>query len=522
MVRGRELSHDTNASAIQMAEEIFGEGVTVVGASYTGDSRSSAIYSRGDDLSPGVTPGDTGAILSTGFASSFTNSNGPANKASDTTNNTSGPNNDPDFNALAGTNTYDAAFLEIDFIPDADTLTMQFVFSSEEFPEFTNSSFQDVVGVWVNGEAAELSVSSGTVNPASINSADNGNLLLDNADSDFNTEMDGFTVTLTLKMKVNPGEVNTIKIGIADVADSSFDSNLLIAGGSLQTALIAGDDTVQLVPGTEKTIDVLGNDEGPSDSQLVITHINGQEVAAGDTVTLNSGQHVTLNGDGTFTLLGDGDVESVNFTYTVAAGNGISDTAFVTINQIPCFVRGARIRTPSGAVPVEALAVGDLVITLDEGPQPIRWIGRRPVPAQGRFAPVRIARGARRDLRVSPQHRILVRDGWAELMFGEAEILVAARDLVNDRTIRVEEGPGEVEYVHLMFDRHQVIFAEGLATESFLPGPMVMDGFEAAVREEICALFPELDPDTGAGYGPAARLSLKGYEAGALATRLAS
>ena len=68
MATGAELSYNTGASAVAMANAIFGTGVTVVGASYSGDSRASAIYSNGDALAPGVTPSDTGVILSTGQA----------------------------------------------------------------------------------------------------------------------------------------------------------------------------------------------------------------------------------------------------------------------------------------------------------------------------------------------------------------------------------------------------------------------------------------------------------------------
>ncbi len=525
MVPGQNLIYNTNASALQMANEILGEGVTVVSASYTGDNRSSAIFSGGDSIAPGVTPSDSGVILSTGRATDFTNNRGLANQNTNTSTNTSGPNNDPDFNALAGTSTFDASFMEIDFIPAGDTLTMQFVFSSEEYPEFVNSVFQDVVGVWVNGQVVQLSVGDGTVNPASINTTDNQNLFVDNTGGNFNTEMDGFTVTLTLKAQVNVGVVNTIKIGIADVGDASFDSNLLIAGGSVQTAFIARNDSVTVAPGSSKTVDVLANDTSANPvATLTITHINGQPVSAGDTITLSTGQQITLNADATFTILGGTDVETVSFSYTAVA-NGISDTAFVTINQVPCFVRGTRIETPRGEVPVEALAIGDLVNTLDDGLQPVCWIGRRRVAAEGCFAPVRIrqgALGARRDLWVSPRHRMLIRNAWAELMFGEAEVLVAAKDLVNDTSIRIEERPGEeVEYFHLLFDRHQVIRAEGIETESFLPGPQIRSMFEADVLAELVALFPELDPATGQGYGTASRPALRGFEAGILSARLA-
>jgi len=114
----------------------------------------------------------------------------------------------------------------------------------------------------------------------------------------------------------------------------------------------------------------------------------------------------------------------------------------------------------------------------------------------------------------------MVKDVLAELMFGESEVLIAAKDLVNDRSIRAVEG-GEVEYVHLMFDAHQVIYSEGLASESFLPGPQTTKSFEADIVEEITTIFPELDVSTGEGYSRAARPMLKRYEAEAMRRNVA-
>src|SRR5690606_8278207 len=172
----------------------------------------------------------------------------------------------------------------------------------------------------------------------------------------------------------------------------------------------------------------------------------------------------------------------------------------------------------SGEVPVEMLNPGDLVVTHDDGAQPVRWIGRRTVAALGDHAPVLIPAGAcgqHRTLMVSPLHRILVRTPRAELMFGAAEVLVAAKDLVDGHRIRTVPG-GEVEYVHLLFDRHQVIYSEGLATESFLPGPQTCHCFDAETLDEIRAIFPGVDPMTGAGYSAAARRTLRRFEASLL------
>ena len=514
MVNATPLPVNTGANAMLMAQEIFGNGVTVVGASYTGDNRSSGIYSNGDSVSPGVTPGDTGVILSTGRATRFTNNNGQANQSNSTSTNTSGVNNDAGFNALAGANTYDASWLDVDFIPTGDTLTMQFVFSSDEYPEYTNSVYNDAVGVWVNGVPATLSVGNGSTSVGNVNDTNNLNLYNDNTNDAFNTEMDGFTVTMTLTMTVIPGVVNSIRIGIADVADSSYDSNLLIAGGSLQTVLIANDDTVRIDAGGSKTINVLNNDVNTTGTTLTVTHINNIAVTAGDTITLPNGQTVTLNADGTFTITADLDEEVASFTYTIA--NDLdTDVGFVTVNTVPCFVAGTLIRTDRGEMPVEMLEPDDLVMTHDNGLQPLRWIGRRVVAAKGSYAPIRIAAhtfGVHRTLMVSPQHRILIQDSLSELLFGEPEVLVAAKHLLNDCTVTRQVG-GTVEYVHLLFDEHQVVFSEGLPSESFLPGPQATESFEQDTLDEILSIFPELDPRTGEGYSPAARRTLKEHEA---------
>ena len=339
--------------------------------------------------------------------------------------------------------------------------------------------------------------------------------IINNSNDDYNTEMDGFTVTMTLTIPVNPGVVNSIKIGIADVGDSSYDSNLLIAGDSLQTTLIANDDAVTMKEGTTKTVDVMANDDNTTGGTLTVTHINGVAVSVGDTVTLGTGQEITLNADGTFEIETGNDNDTARFTYEIESSTGATDVGFVTVETIPCFVSGTMIMTPDGEVPVESLTPGDMVITHDDGAQPVRWIGSRTVEAVGNFAPIKIRRdtfGGHNTLMLSPQHRILIRDALAELLFGDTEVLVSAKDLVNGKSVKRMEG-GDITYVHLLFDKHQVVFSEGLATESFLPGPQTTKAFEQDIVDEIVAIFPELDALTGQGYSPSARSTLKRFEA---------
>lgn len=498
---------------MQMANAIFGDGVTVVSASYTGARNSSAIYSNGDAVSPDATPSDTGVILSTGNVADFTQSWGDPNRSTSTSTNTTGVDNNSQFNALAGARTYDAAWMDVDFIPTGNLMTISFVFSSEEYPEYVNSIYNDVVGVWVNGSPVQVSTNTTSVN--NVNTTNSENLYVSNTNDAYNTEMDGFTVTMTLTFPVNVGALNTIRIGIADVSDSSYDSNLLIAGDSIQTVLVAVDDDITLAPDRSHSLDVLANDVNATNGTLHITHINGIAVNVGDSVTLASGEVITLNADGTLEVTTDGTEETVNFTYEVASTDGHSDVGFVTVHVVPCFVAGTLIATPGGLRAVESLQPGDMVLTKDAGPQPLRWVGRRRVEAEGSFAPIRFAKGAHgaeREVLLSPQHRVLMRDPVAELLFGEPEVLVAAKDLVDGQRVTVAEG-GHVDYVHILFDRHHIVFSNGLASESFLPGPQVLGSMEAAVQAEICALFPEIDPETGEGYSPAARRMLRSYEA---------
>ncbi|MEM1237204.1 MAG: Hint domain-containing protein [Pseudomonadota bacterium] len=520
MVQATELDYTTNASDLLMAQTIFGAGATVVGASYTGWSQSSAIYDDPTGSGDNFLPNSSGVILSTGRASDFTNSTGDANQSNFTGTDSPGTGTVQDFNDVAGQTTFDAAYLDVDFTTENDLMTMQFIFASDEFPEFTSSIYNDVLAVWVNGVFVPLSIGNGDTSINQINEDTTQNLYTDNADSAFNTEMDGFTVTMSLTFPVTPTtdpsdpQVNTVRIGVADASDSVYDTNVIIGANAIQTELIAIDD--DLTMGTEftKTFNLLGNDEVVNFG-VQVTHINGVELIPGQSVILNSGQAVLLNSDWTITVTSTAQPAEDVFTYDIIDNVGNTSTGFVTLETVPCFVAGTMILTPDGERRIEDLVPGDLVVTHDNGAQPIRWAGQRTMSASGKMAPIRIREGAlgdHRQLLVSPQHRILVRDTLSELLFGEPEVLVSAKHLVDDHSIRVEEG-GFVTYVHLLFDRHEVVFSEGLATESFLPGPQTTDCFEEEVLDEICEIFPELDPQTGSGYSPSVRRTLKSHEA---------
>lgn len=193
---------------------------------------------------------------------------------------------------------------------------------------------------------------------------------------------------------------------------------------------------------------------------------------------------------------------------------GISPAELTEDNvNLACFTPGIMIETAIGPLAIETLTVGDMIKTKDNGFQPIRWIGKTTVKGSGRFAPVKITKNTLRnqtDIWVSQQHRFLIKDWRAQLLFGMDEVLITAKSMINDHSIMIDP-TDEVTYIHLMFDAHQIIFAAGIETESFHPGQTILDSMECGVRDEIIALFPELEVDDGLSY-PTCRPVLRNFE----------
>jgi hypothetical protein len=170
---------------------------------------------------------------------------------------------------------------------------------------------------------------------------------------------------------------------------------------------------------------------------------------------------------------------------------------------IPCFARGTNILTKTGSVPVELLQVGDWVFTRDNGFKQIRWIGSATVSestllANENIRPVRIQAGALGtgvpcdDLMVSPQHRVLMKSEITARMFGALEILVAAKKLLDVDGVTRDDSCEAVEYFHILFDQHEIIYSNLAPTESLFTGKQALLAVGAEARQEILILFPEL------------------------------
>jgi hypothetical protein len=292
-------------------------------------------------------------------------------------------------------------------------------------------------------------------------------------------------------------------------------------------------DTIPDIDGADSLVGGSGDDDlilGVNDTGL---GGDGDDTFRIDPSALGGGIITVVGGEGGEST---GDVldlsalstTSITYTNTDDAAGGLSGTAtladgtiinFSEIETIICFTAGTAIRTPSGERRIENLKPGDLVLTLDNGPQRIRWIGSKTVRASGRLAPIRFSKGSignHRDLLVSPQHRILCGGYMTQLHFGESEVLAPAKSLVDEFGVTVAYG-GMVTYYHMLFDRHEIVLANGAPSESFFPGGFGLDTLTDPARDEIFQLFPELRSNIGS-YGPASRVCVKDREARVLLT----
>ncbi len=312
-----------------------------------------------------------------------------------------------------------------------------------------------------------------------------------------------------------------------DSLDGSADSlgmNIFADGGDDTISGGSGGDTIEGGTGDDAISGGAGNDiftYAAGDGHDTITDFN-----TGNTGTISDGDsgnndfidlsgfydnlaelYADLSDDNTLNQSNTTDTKGRLVDYTDNSEFGVGDalsftgasadnTSFTQENTgVVCFTSGTAIRTPRGDILIDDLRVGDLVNTMDNGPQPIRWIGMRHIgsndlTANETLRPVLIPRGflgAERDLFVSRQHALLQRP----------DHLVRAIHLTGSNGVRIAHGKRAVTYIHLMFDAHQIIFAENTAAESFYPGPTALEMFESATRQEFLQEFPQFRKNIG-------------------------
>lgn len=279
-----------------------------------------------------------------------------------------------------------------------------------------------------------------------------------------------------------------------------------------------GDDVVQGGAGNDAiTVGRGDNVSGEADRDLFT--FNATHTGSTNTMQIYGGTDSTAAGDvDDYDVidLNNSGLDIVSKTETLDAdGNSYSGTLVLTdgteqftvdyyeIESIICFVRGTTIETANGPRAVEDLKAGDKIRTYDNGFKPIEWIGSRTLNRADlknnpKLNPIKISAGAlghgypKKDLYVSPQHRVFVQSDIAMRMFGTKEILVAAKKLLRLPGIEVATDFDEVHYFHFLFDQHEIVFSNGAATESLFTGPEALATVSPDAKQEILELFPEL------------------------------
>ena len=187
-----------------------------------------------------------------------------------------------------------------------------------------------------------------------------------------------------------------------------------------------------------------------------------------------------------------------------------------------CLAGETLVSTREGRKEARTIVVGDEVWTKDNGYQAVRWVGKKSLDTaylalHQQHVPVVFEPGSlggglpSRQMTLSPLHRLLISTAEISLMFGDDTVLVAAREMVNGSTIRFDRERTSVDYIHLMFDRHEIIEAEGSLVESFHPNERSLSVLDHQVRKELFELFPELQ-NISARPVTHARQNLKAHE----------
>lgn len=309
--------------------------------------------------------------------------------------------------------------------------------------------------------------------------------------------------------------------------DTSLSTNGATYANTGETFQIFSYSTITITDGADASVidgDNIVN-ETPNDPTQTYA---GNAIAWDYTFVVNDGTtnyqigmvDYDINGDGDFdyptaeqgyflVFVGDVPPLNTNLTFGAISDNGAN---LPQDEAVPCFTAGTLIETIYGHCPIETLDVGDEVVTMDNGAQTIRWIGKRELNAadlarKPKLRPIRIMAGAlgngfpQRDLLVSPQHRMLVRSPIVARMLGVKEILIAAGKLTDIPGIFVDEEVQSVTYFHVLFDAHEIVYAEGTPTESLYTGPQALNALGGSARKEIFTLFPEI---ATSGYVPQA------------------
>ncbi|MCH2198423.1 MAG: gliding motility-associated C-terminal domain-containing protein [Flavobacteriales bacterium] len=360
-----QLVVDNTVDAVTAVEDILvGEGVDVFNITFSGEQNQIGSFNSENSNIP-IT---NGVIIATGDA---TLAIGPNNSPGFSLGGGNFGASDPDLElANPGDNFNDAAVLEFDFVAQGDSVEFNYVWSSDEYPEYVNS-INDAFGFFISGpgingpysdDGINIAIIPGTTLPVSVNNVnagndDNGctncefyNINTNNTDPN-GTQMDGFTVVLTAAAEVQCGEQYHIRIVIADASDTILDSAVFLEAGSFTSAAAVSAS----VPNAPPSLPPLTLLEGCVDGVFTVFR---PSVDAQDTIILSVGGSATeiddyLNlpdtvvfPDGELTVdipvssNADGleeSIETITISYEFVNSCGEADTITASLNIMDYF-----------------------------------------------------------------------------------------------------------------------------------------------------------------------------------------
>lgn len=414
------------------------------------------------------------------------------------------PLTDPVF-ALSATNNGGNQFIlrVTDQTLDANGDTTSFTFIIEEWEYHDGPHGATETINWLAVEKGVHTLPDGRVIEAGTNDISSSGQNTGGSVS-FNGSFTDPPVVLTSVMSEN--DTTTVDSDPSNITASGF--NLTLQEEEAEDGVHASETIgwIAIEPGGDATSGTANTHGGVNHN----TDFLGLGATFTDSVVLAETQ--TINGGDTATVVIDSQSSSTVGVFIEeeqsndVETNHINETVGIVAFEdglIPCFTAGTRIHTPEGYVDIGALRVGDQVTTADNGPKRIRWIGRRRLGQSEMLRneslrPVRIVAGAlgrnlpERDLLVSRQHRMLVSSRVVERMFGKHEVLVSAIRLTALPGIFVDHDVTGVEFIHLLFDEHQLLLAEGARSESLYLGREAQKALSPDGRSEIEMLFPDL------------------------------
>ena len=365
-----QLTTNTSQTPTQLVENVLvGGGVAVSNVTYTGDANAIGSFNA-TNTNLGL---NSGIILTTGTVQNTTGGllggqegpHGPNDTGSAGVDNSAAGY--AALTAIAGEDTYNAAVLEFDFVPQSDTVRFKYVFGSEEYPEFVDAGFNDVFAFFISGPGfggtynmATIPGTGGTpVTIDNVNDNANSTYYINNGDgsqspqngSNFYIQYDGFTVVIEAVAKVECGETYHLKIAIADVGDGAYDSGIYLEANSLasyapitvSTSTTLNLPNNQIAEGCETgTVTISRNINTASDALTIPISISGTATEGVDyanipsSITFAAGQTTTSF---SFDVFNDGIAEgnetiNILFNQPDPCGNDNFFTANFTIIDV--------------------------------------------------------------------------------------------------------------------------------------------------------------------------------------------